>query len=198
VFSARDTEVAERRKQIDLIGASQEAERDALRMRVAAQAEKGAATDRAAALRIEAEGHAEAEKLRLVAARLRHEVEAEGARLMNEAQNILTPESRGSLARLRLIDKLEAIIRESVKPMERIEGIKILHVDGLSGGAGHGGTTEGRPGLADDVVSSALRYRVQAPLIDQLLREIGIEGGDLNSMTRGFATAKSRSDKSES
>ena len=197
VFSARDTEVAERRKQIDLIGASQEAERDALRLRVAAQAEKGAATDRAAALRIEAEGQAEAEKLRVVAARLRHEVEAEGARLMNEAQNILTPESRGSLARLRLIDKLEAIIRESVKPMERIEGIKILHVDGLGGGAGHGGTTEGRSGLADEVVSSALRYRVQAPLIDQLLKEIGIEGGDLNSMTRGFVTAKSHSDKSE-
>jgi len=198
VFSARDTEVAERRKQIDLIGASQEAERDALRLRVAAQAEKGAAADRGAALRIEAEGQAEAEKLRLVAARLRHEVEAEGARLMNEAQNILTPEARGSLARLRLIDKLEAIIRESVKPIERIEGIKILHVDGLGGGAAHGSTTEGRSGLADEVVSSALRYRVQAPLIDELLKEIGIEGGDLNSMTRGFATLASRGDKSES
>ena len=53
---------------------------------------------------------------------------------MNEAQNLLTPEARVSAMRMRLIDKLEGIIRESVKPMERIEGIKILQVDGLGGG----------------------------------------------------------------
>ena len=51
---------------------------------------------------------------------------------------MLTPEARLSAMRMRLIDKLEAIIRESVKPMERIEGIKILHVDGLGGGGGGG------------------------------------------------------------
>ena len=77
--------------------------------------------------------------------------------------------------------------------MERIEGIKILHVDGLSG-VGHGGTTEGRPGLADDVASSALRYRVQALLIDQLFREIGIEWRP-EQHDPWIATAKSRSDK---
>ena len=55
---------------------------------------------------------------------------------MNEAQNLLTPEARLSAMRMRLIDKLEGIIRESVKPMERIEGIKILQVDGLGGGGG--------------------------------------------------------------
>ena len=53
---------------------------------------------------------------------------------MNEAQNTLSPEARVSVMRLRLIEKLEAIIRESVKPMEKIEGIKILQVDGLGGG----------------------------------------------------------------
>ena len=31
--------------------------------------------------------------------------------------------------RRQLIDKLEGIIRESVKPMERIEGIRVLHVE---------------------------------------------------------------------
>ncbi len=65
---------------------------------------------------------------------------AEGTRAMNEAQNLLTIEARGSLARLRLIDRLEGIIREQVKPLENIESIKILHVDGLGGG-GHGGAS---------------------------------------------------------
>jgi uncharacterized membrane protein YqiK len=81
--------------------------------------------------------------------------------------------------RLRLIDKLEAIIRESVRPLEKIDGIKILQVDGLGGGSG-GGNGDGRGSVADSVVNSALRYRAQAPLIDSLLREIGLTGGDIN------------------
>ena len=35
-----------------------------------------------------------------------------------------------------LVENLPAIIRESVKPMEKIEGIKILHVEGLAGLSG--------------------------------------------------------------
>jgi uncharacterized membrane protein YqiK len=101
--------------------------------------------------------------------------------MMNEAQNILSPESRVSAMRLRLIDKLEAIIRESVRPIEKIDGIKILQVDGLGGGSG-GGNGEGRGSVADSVVNSALRYRAQAPLIDSLLREIGLSGGDINRL----------------
>jgi hypothetical protein len=43
--------------------------------------------------------------------------------------------------------------------------------------------------IADSVVNSALRFRAQAPLVDQLLREIGVQGGDLgnaaNSLLEG-------------
>ena len=35
---------------------------------------------------------------------------------------------------------------------------------------------------ADSVVNSALRFRAQAPLVDQLLREIGVEGGDIQRL----------------
>ena len=182
--------MAERRKKIELIVASQDAERDELRITVAAGAEKAAASDRGDAMRMEATAAADAEKIRALAARIRHEVEAEGASLMNKAQNLLTPESRQSAMRLRLIDKMEGIIRESVKPMERIEGIKILQVDGLGGGGGGGrGGDNGNGSFADGVVNSALRYRAQAPLVDQLLREIGVEGGDLGHAARGLLAA---------
>ena len=89
-----------------------------------------------------------------------------------------------SALRLRLVEKLDAIIRESVKPMERIEGIKILHVDGLGGGGGGGRMAETGASFADSVVNSALRYRAQAPLVDQLLREIGIEGGEIGKIAQ--------------
>ncbi|MGE0312366.1 MAG: flotillin domain-containing protein [Lautropia sp.] len=196
VFTARETEMAERRKRIELIQASQEAEREAIRIRLAAEAERAAATDRGEAMRAQAEAEADAERIRAVAARIRHEVEAEGSRLMNEAANTLTPESRMSMMRLRLIDKLDAIIREQVKPMERIEGIKILHVDGLGGGGGGGGSGggsrggrgdyDGGGGFADNIVNSALRYRAQGPLVDQLLREIGVSGGDVGAAANGL------------
>jgi uncharacterized membrane protein YqiK len=157
-----------------------------------AESEKTAAVDRAAATRTDAEAEAEADKIRSLASRLRYEIESEGRRQMNEAANILSPESRASEARLRLIEKLEAIIRESVKPMERIEGIKILHVEGLGGnGGGRLGGPEGGGSLADSVVNSALRYRAQAPLIDSLLREIGLTGDDIGKVSNvleGLAT----------
>jgi hypothetical protein len=72
-----------------------------------------------------------------------------------------------------------------VKPLERIEGIRILHVEGLGGG-GDGGRGENGGNVADSVVNSALRFRAQAPLIDQLLREIGVQGGDVGQAARAL------------
>ncbi|HJV11841.1 MAG TPA: flotillin domain-containing protein, partial [Burkholderiales bacterium] len=145
VFTAREAEMAQRKKLIDISNA---------------------------------EAEAETSRIRSLAAKIRHEVEAEGLTLMNKAANLLTPEARQSALRTRLLDKLEGIIRESVKPMERIEGIRILHVDGL-GGHSAPANGNGNANIADSVVNSALRFRAQAPLVDQLLREIGVQGGDI-------------------
>jgi uncharacterized membrane protein YqiK len=90
---------------------------------------------------------------------------------------------------LRLVEKAEAIIREAVRPMERIEGIKILHVDGLGGSSGGGDLSNGGGSFADGVVNSALRFRAQAPLVDQLLREIGLESGDIQRLAVGVSGA---------
>jgi uncharacterized membrane protein YqiK len=199
VFTVRETEMANRRKAIELIAAAQDAERDALRIRIAAEAEKLAADDRGDAVRAQAEAEADADKIRSLASRLRHEVDAEGVRAMNEAQNVLSVEARGSAARLRLIDKLDAIIREQVKPLENIEGIKILHVEGLGGGGGSGGGDfAGAGGFSDQVVNSALRYRAQAPLVDELLKEIGIDTGKAGqTMAPGLLKAAAKTPKPE-
>ncbi|MEJ8823221.1 flotillin domain-containing protein [Variovorax humicola] len=182
VFTAREVEMAERKKAIELIAAAQIAERDALRLTASAQAESDASAARGAAVRAQAEADADADKIRSMAMRVRAEIEAEAARMMNEAHNMLSPEARMSALRMKLVEKAEAIIRESVRPMERIDSIKIMHVDGLGGGSG-GGTVNGEGGgFADGMVNSALRFRAQAPLVDQLLREIGIEGGDIQRL----------------
>ncbi len=180
VTTARQTEVAEREKAIELIAAAQAGEKEALRLKLAVDAEKDAAEGRGAVVRMQAEADAQAEHIRIEAARERAEMEATAQRQMNEAHNVLSPDARVSGFRYKLLDKVEGIVRESVRPLEHIESIKILSVDGL-GGQVAGAASEAGGALSDQVVNSALRYRAQAPLIDNLLNEIGV---DVSSASR--------------
>jgi uncharacterized membrane protein YqiK len=195
VVTAKETEIAEREKQIQLIEARKLAEQQAIAVMVSADAEKKAAADRAEAVRvaaeasaqqakIAAEGAAEAEKLRAEALQAVYRVEADGKRAVNEASNTLSPEQIAMQVRMALIKALPEIIAESVKPIANIDGIKILHVDGLNGAANsHAADGNGGGGIADQAVTAALRYRSQAPLIDALMHELGLRGGDLDGMT---------------
>jgi uncharacterized membrane protein YqiK len=87
-----------------------------------------------------------------------------------------------------LIKALPEIIAQSVKPIENIEGIKILQLDGLTNGIAGATTSVGENassgGIADQAVTAALRYRSQAPLVDGLLKELGIEGGSLDGLAQ--------------
>ena len=85
------------------------------------------------------------------------------------------------------------MIRESAKPLEAIDSIKIVQVDGLtSGGAGMGsgaGNGGGSGNLAQDAVSAALAYRAQAPVLDGLMKELGLDGSSLAGLAQGAAQA---------
>ena len=74
--------------------------------------------------------------------------------------------------------------------MEQIDGLKIIQVDGLNGAAPTGGNGAesggGNGNLAEQLVDTALRYRGQAPLVDALLKDIGLEGGSLAGMTQAL------------
>jgi len=198
VVTVRQTAQAERTKSVNLVQAKQAAETDAIAIQVAAEAEKMAAEDQAESvtilaeaeaskLRIEAKGEADAELMKVQAAEQRYKIDAEGKRSLHEADNLLSDAQIAMQVRLSLIKQLPEIIKESVKPMEQIDAIKIFQVDGLNAGstASSGDLEAGQSGnLADQVVNSALRYRGQAPLLDSLIKEIGLEGGgDINQLT---------------
>jgi len=190
VSTARETEIAERSKRIELIEAAKEAERQAISVKVQAEAEKEAASNRASALRLEAEGEAEAEKLRAEAARVRFEVEAAGQRAINEAANILSSGQISLQTKMALLKVLPEVVREAAKPMEAIDSIKIVQVDGLSqqNGSSMTGGEAGSGNLASNAVSAALAYRAQAPVIDSLMKELGFDGGSLDALVQGAAT----------
>ena len=142
---------------------------------------------------ISAASKAEQDKYETMAAKLRYEIDAAGKEALNMAENVRSDASRRSALRNKLAEKIESIIRESVKPMANIGDIKIVDVSGLpgfSGTAGGGSAGGGKDvsggkssgNLADNVVSSALRYRAHQPFLDSLLKEIGMNPGEISNI----------------
>jgi len=144
---------------------------------------------------ITAASKAEQDKFATMAAKLRYEIDAAGKEALNAAENLRSDASRRSALRLKLAEKIEGIIRESVKPMSNIGDIKIVDVNGLPGFSGTSGSGSGSSGsvgtaggtgrngnLADNVVSSALRYRAHQPFLDSLLKEIGMAPGEISNI----------------
>lgn len=180
VKTAREVAVAEREKQVALVVADQDAQQRAIGVRVAAEAEKDAA-----------ENHAEAIKIKAEAQQVQYQVDAKGIEMRNTALNTLAAEQIALQVKMKLLDVLPAIIEASVKPMEKIDGIKIVQVDGLNRGAGgssgDGGIGGGGTGgnLAEQAVAAALAYRAQQPILDAVLSEIGMKGGNLNGLVEG-------------
>jgi uncharacterized membrane protein YqiK len=185
VKKVRETAVAERAKAVRLVQAREQAEQDAIGITVAAEAEKKASEDRAAAVRVAATGEADAVRIRAQADEERYRVEAEGKHAINEARNALNDQQIALETKLELLRQLPNIIQQSVKPMERIDGIKIVDIRGMgqvAGESGNGaGSSSGDGNLARSVVDHALRYRAQRPMVDALLKEVGL--GDISELS---------------
>ena len=209
IEKAKRIEIEEKQKQMEVLEKSKavlktkmeeetarakavEAEEKVNTIRDVEQAEK----DKALGV-IEASKNAEREKLASMAAKIRYEIEAAGKKALNEAENARSDASRRSALRQKLAEKIEGIIREWVRPMQNIDSIKVVDVNGLPGFSQGGGaegsdnpdnpsaTTGGyskKGSLADNVVNSALRYRAQQPFLDSLLKEIGMSPGEASNI----------------
>lgn len=113
---------------------------------------------------------------------------------MHEAQNVLSLEQIELQKSLAILQVLPEIVKEAVKPLENIEGIKILQGYGQSGTGNTmatGDTASSSGGIAEQVTSAALNYRANAPVVDAMLRELGMvdaEKGSLNDLLSGNNT----------
>ena len=198
VSRRREVAIAEKEKAVSLIRALRTAEEKAVAITGSADSEKLAAADLAEARKITSDAEANAIREELTA-------RAEGQQRINESANILSDEQISMQVKLKIVDQLPDIISESVKPMQNIKDIKIVDVNGLaidgskrietakSEGSVTNGDVQERD-LVDRAVTGALRYRAQAPVLDSLLKEVGLISGDesLEDLTTGksFETLK--------
>jgi uncharacterized membrane protein YqiK len=196
VETARQVEVANRKKQVTLVSAEEKAKELAIAVVVAAEADKEAAENRAEAVRVDATGYKDAAVLRAEATIAEGDAVAQALSRKNTALNELSAEQVAMQIRLAVLAALPSIVEQSVKPLMNIDSIRIAEVGGLTGagsaGSGTRGTQAGGAGgggsLSDQVVNSALAFRTQAPLVDGLLQEVGLSGGgDLTKLLAGAA-----------
>lgn len=185
---------SEREKSVALIKSQRVAEEKSIAMTLAAAAEKTAATDVAKAKELIANAEALAKKVKLTA-------EAEGLKKLNEATNILKSEQIAMKIKLDIIEKLPEIIKQSVKPIENIDGIKIVDVGGLglNSGSDSSVSSKNNDDIVDRVVTGAMKYKTQAPILEQLVKEVGLVGenesfNDLISGKSSLLTGKQKKD----
>lgn len=194
VTTAREVAKAERERQVVVIAARREAERDAARETISAQAEKDAALSLAEAVRTKAQAEADAVRIRAEAKAKEYAVEAEGQRLINEARNMLNAaiiEMEITKERLRIVP---LALAEAVKPMEKIGDVKIIDFGGrgMAGPLGAPGAGAEAATPAQALVNALLAYRLQSPLVDQLLKQAGLDGPDpIKAALSGLASPAS-------
>ena len=184
----------ERQKRLTILTAEENAEKEATRIRVAAKAEREAADDRAAAMRELAQAEADQVTIRAEAAkrealaeaeglRAQKLAEAEGTKALAEAENGLSASIIDfRLAKARL-EAIPGIVAEMVRPAEKIGGITIHKVDGLSPGAGVRAATtqDGGDGLVNQAFDEMRKMAFQLPALNAIGKQVGL------NMEKGMA-----------
>jgi uncharacterized membrane protein YqiK len=171
IATLRDLAVADRRRQLALMAASQEAEAEAARVRISVEAEKLSARTKSEIRR------GEAETLRIV-----RQAEADGEAARIAAENGRSPELAAMEMEKARLAALPGIVSEMVKPVEKIKGISINHITGLGRGGGEGG------GAVDQTMNAILDMAVTLPALKKLGDAVGanLEGvaGDIGKGKR--------------
>ncbi|MBL8331098.1 MAG: flotillin family protein [Rubrivivax sp.] len=179
VNTARLVAVAEREKDIQLIEAAKEAEQSAIGVKVSASAEKEAALDRAEAITIEA-------RARQAAAL----AEAEGKRAINEALNTLSAAQIDLQVRTLLLQQLPTILEQAVRPMEKIDSIRIFQVQGMPGSQAAGPDGVGAQSGAtfpEQVMNSALQYQLAKPIVDAVMKDAGLSNEGITGISKALS-----------
>ena len=102
------------------------------------------------------------------------EAEAAGRAALNQAENTLSE----AVIRMRLeerkLDKMPEIMTQMMKPVEKIDSIRINQIGGIGGG--HGGSTgEGVDGAFGAAMDQILGMAVRLPAMKQMGEEIGLD-----------------------
>ena len=160
VQTARERAAALRGNEIAILRARQDADVEAERTRA-----------RVATIAAEAHADSEAAHLKTEIEKERSLAESECKRAQIEAENLATEALMAMKVEMRRLDQLPEVAAQMMKPVEKIDSIRINHIGGP--GASLGGSTEGSP--FEQALSSVLGMAVHLPAMKSLGAEIGLD-----------------------
>ena len=182
VQTAKDVAAAERARKLALLKAAELSEVDeaTVKAKVSSTLSLAKAESQAAQLR------AAAERDRLVA-------EAEGRSAQIDAENQQSDAVLRARVEMHKIDRLPEIATQMMKPVEKIDSIRINQIGGMGGGGGDGSPFS-------QALESILGMSVQLPFMKKLGDEIGLDfdaqlaGRTADAAARTAAATRSKKD----
>jgi uncharacterized membrane protein YqiK len=158
VITVEKTAEADRQKDVLLINQRASSEKDKIEKEVAAQADLSAAELQAQAIE------------RLATAKLAEaSAEAEGEQRLIEAKNVIDRDVLVKEGVVEVAGLMPEIIRETMKPAEKISDIRVLNIQGAGKGADGGG------GATNKVVDAFLQAGAAMPMFKEMLRFANID-----------------------
>lgn len=173
VYLVEQKSEAERNKQVALIEQQAESEKEQIAKQVAADAEAYEIQKRAEAKLGAAELEAKAQERLATSLLAEAEARAEGQRKMIEAKNATEQSVLFQEAVLAFIDRAPELMREAMKPAEKISDIRVVNVSGGLGGAGASGGQAGAP--MSKIFSSILEAGAALPMFKELLKAVNVD-----------------------
>lgn len=160
VQTRKDLAVAERARELALLKAREEAAIEHERV----QSQVGSVV----AL---AQAESDADNIRAEAEKTRWRVESEGKRALIQAENETSDALMSMKLRMHQLDKMPEIVSQMMKPVEKIDSIRINHVGGLGRPEGAGGQAS----PMSQAMESILGMAVQLPVMKGIGQEIGLD-----------------------
>ena len=161
VQTTKDIAAAERARKLAVLKVAQESETDDARVK-----------SKVGTIISIAKAESEAVQLRSNADRDRLVAEASGRSAQIEAENRQSDAVLRARVEMHKVDKLPEIATQMMKPVEKIESIRINHISGLGNSGGGGG---GDGSVFGQALDSILGMSVQLPFMKKIGDEIGLD-----------------------
>ncbi len=140
-------------------------------------AEANAATDANVLLR-RARAESEATRTRADAERLRMLAESEGSRALIASENSLSESLMSMKLEKYRLDRIPDILQQMMKPVEKIDSIRIHQVSGFgssNGASGGSGDASGNKPPVTQVMDSIMGMALQLPALKSIGEQIGVD-----------------------
>lgn len=173
VYLVEQKAEAARNKEVALIEQATESEKEQLAKQIAADAEAYEIMKHAEARLSAADMEAKAKERLAAAILVEAEARAKGQEQMIAAKNSTESEVLFQEAILALIEKAPELMREAMKPAEKISDIRVINMTG-NGGANGGGLQDAN-NPTNRIVSSIMEAGAALPMFKELLRAANID-----------------------